>query len=97
MKSNNDSLDRERFYEITAVEEGDCWYEKPGSDYCICGAIVRPTAQSGQFTVIKACPNGYFSASIDEPLFFGSDGQITLRPLSKKDQGKLERIRNQYA
>lgn len=95
MKSNNE-LDRERFYEITEVKEGDCWYEKPGTDYCICGAIVQPMNERGRFRIIKACPNGYFSASINEPIFFGSGGEVTLRPLNKKDQAKLQRIREQF-
>ncbi|KKL68815.1 hypothetical protein LCGC14_2121190, partial [marine sediment metagenome] len=33
MKSNDNNLDQDRFYEIAEVEEGDVWYEKPGSRY----------------------------------------------------------------
>lgn len=95
MKSNEE-LDKERFYEITEVKEGDCWYKKPGGEYCICGVIVQPTEQRGKFRIIKACPSGYFSSSINEELYFGASGEMTLRPLNKRDQTKLERIRSQF-
>ena len=96
MKSNSDNLNAERFYEIAEVEEGDTWYEKPGSEWGIVGAIVQPTKSPGQFTVIKACPSGYLSGSINESLYLGSGASLTLRPLNKKDQAKLQRKRDQF-
>ena len=96
MKSNDNMLDTRRFYEITAVKEGDCWYEKPGTDFCIEGAIIQPTSQLGRFTIVKACPSGYLSGSINESIYFGSDGCMTLRPLNEKDQAKLQRKRDQF-
>ena len=96
MKSNDNNLDQDRFYEITEVEEGDVWYEKPGTEYCVEGAIIQPTPQLGRFTLVKACPNGYLSGSINESMYFGSDGSMTLRPLNEKDQAKLQRKRDQF-
>ncbi len=97
MKSNHPLIETDRFYEITAVKEGDCWYEKPDSQYSIVGATIQPTEQPGKFTVVKACPSGYLAGSTNEDLFFGSDGSLTLRPLNKKDQAKIQRIRDQIA
>ena len=96
MKNRNDKLDTERFYELTEIEKGDPWYEDPGSMYCALGAIVQPTDNPGSFLVIKVAPSGYLSvsASKESTIFFG-DG-LTLRPLNKKDQAKLQHVRSQF-
>ncbi|KKN12381.1 hypothetical protein LCGC14_1016920 [marine sediment metagenome] len=96
MKSSDNNLDQDRFYEITEVEEGDVWYEKPGSRYCIVGAIVQPNNDFGRFKIIKPSTTNYLmpSASDETGLYLGK--ALTLRPLNKKDQKKLQRKRDQF-
>ena len=96
MKSNHPLLDHDRFYEITEVRKGDTWYEPPGSEYCIVGAIVQPTDNAEQFMVIQATPGGYLTGTIGDKLYLGVNGSLTLRPLNKKDQEKLQRKRDQF-
>lgn len=97
MKSNTDKLDKDRFYEITEVDEHEAWYSKLGSAYCCIGAIIQPAKSHGAFRVIRSSPTGYLSVSKDasHTLFMGS--KLTLRPLNKKDQAKLQRVRDQFA
>jgi len=97
MKADNDNLDRKRFYEITDIPEDSVWYDPPESRYCALGAIVKPMADVGRFVVIKPTRRGYLtpSANDDTGLYIGKD--ITLRPLNKRDQDKLQRVRDQYA
>ena len=97
MKANRENLDKDRFYEVTDIPKDSTWYAEPGSIYCALGAIVRPYKErSGLYIIIKSAPNGFLSVSRtdDDSLRLGKD--ITLRPLNKKDQAKLQKIRDQF-
>ena len=97
MKSNSDNLDQERFYEITEVTKDNVWFAEPGTPYCCLGAILQPTELPGSFRIIKSSPTGYLGVSTepDDALFMGR--KVTLRPLNKKDQAKLQRVRDQFS
>lgn len=96
MKSNTDKLDKDRFYEITKVDEHEAWYSELGSAYCCVGAIIQPAKSHGSFHVIRSSPTGYLSVSRNNShIFMGS--KLTLRPLNKKDQAKIQHRRDQFA
>ena len=95
MKYDNHDIDKTRFYEVSEIPKRSVWYEKPDSNFCSLGAIVQPVELRGSFTIIKPAPSGFLSASVNRDLHLGID--ITLRPLNKKDQAKLQRVRDQYA
>lgn len=96
MKINADNFDANRFYEVTDIPVGTTWYEEPGHLYCVLGAIVQPSNNYGRFKIIKRSPTGYLTVSKkgEDGIFLGDD--ITLRPLNKKDQVKLQRKRDQF-
>ncbi len=88
--------DQDRFYEITEIPKDNPWCEEPGHRYCALGAIVQPTEEPERFKIIKRSPTGYLTESSKDGdgLFLGTD--MTLRPLNKKDQAKLQLKRDQF-
>lgn len=97
MRQTNGNLELTRFYEITGVDKDDPWSEEPGSIYCVLGAIVQPTGVPGRYIVIRVSATDYLTVTkADENGLYLGCG-LTLRPLNKKDQRKIQRVRDQFA
>ena len=88
MKNDDPRLNRNRLYEIVDLPKDNAWHTPLDDPACIIGTIVSPT-NPGEVRVVRAPPNRTFALG---HLYIGK--YATLRPLSQKDQRKINANQN---
>ena len=85
MKSNDPRVTTTRLYEISDVSQGSAWHTRVGARYDIRGTIVRHVGGI-RFKIVKENSSRY--PCMDGHNF--SMNQLILRPLSQRDQQRIE-------
>lgn len=98
MKQSQKELDPNRYYEITKVEEDGVWYAPLDAHDSVIGAIVRPMKKGNSslsfnnYLIIAQSVSGYLTLGERRAM-----SKLTLRPLTMKEQEKVDETRRNAA